>query len=56
MAKEINNIEELTVSLNEEFKQEEEENIEIVEKIQKYGKNILNNMMDEIKVYINNYK
>ena len=56
VAKEINNIEELTVSLNEEFKQEEEENIEIVEKIQKYGKNILNNMMDEIKVYINNYK
>jgi 3-deoxy-D-manno-octulosonic-acid transferase len=54
--KEVANTEELTSSLNKEFEQEKEKNVEIAEKIQNYGQNILNNMMSELKAYINNYK
>jgi 3-deoxy-D-manno-octulosonic-acid transferase len=54
--KEVANTEELTLSLNKEFEQEKEKNVEIAEKIQNYGQNILNNMMSELKAYINNYK
>jgi 3-deoxy-D-manno-octulosonic-acid transferase len=54
-ANKITNIEELTMSLDKEFARGEKKNEEIVEKIENYGKNILNNMLGEIKLYINNH-
>ena len=54
-ANKITNIEELTMSLDKEFEREKKKNEEIVEKIENYGKNILNNILGEIKRYINNH-
>ena len=52
IAKEINNFDELSVSLVEEFKKNEPKNQEIIEKIENYGENILNNVISELKKYI----
>ncbi len=52
ITKEINNIDELGLSLVEEFKGEKNKNGEIATKIQKYGQNILNNLVMELKKYI----
>ena len=54
VANQINNIEELTQSLVEEFNSEELDNSHIVKKINDYGLDILNNVIKEIKIYINN--
>jgi len=47
VTKEINNSNELSLSLVEEFKENKDKNKEIVEKIENYGQNILNNMILE---------
>jgi len=52
VAKKINNSEELSLSLVEELKDDKEKNPEIVEKIDNYGQNILNNVTMELKKYI----
>ena len=54
VTKEINNSDELSLSLVEEFKKDKEKNQEIAVKIEKYGQNILNNVIIELKKYINN--
>ena len=57
ITKEINSSNELSVSLVEEFKDNKPKNLEIAEKIENYGQNILNNVTLEIKkIYINNYR
>ena len=52
VAKEIKNFHELTLCLNEEFKKDEEKNERIATKIENYGENIFNNVVGEIKNYI----
>ena len=52
ITKEINSYSELSVSLVEEFKDDKARNLEIAEKIESYGQNILNNVAMEIKKYI----
>ena len=52
ITKEVNNSNELSVSLVEEFKDNKPKNLEIAEKIENYGQNILNNVTMEIKKYI----
>ena len=52
IAKEVNNSNELRVSLVEEFKINKPKNLEITKKIEVYGQNILNNVTMEIKKYI----
>ena len=52
ITKEINSYSELSVSLVEEFKNDKARNLEIAEKIESYGQNILNNVTMEIKKYI----
>ena len=52
ISKEINNSNELSLSLVEEFKDNKLKNPEISEKIETHGKNILNNVTMEIKKYI----
>jgi len=52
VAKKINNSEELSLSLVEELKDDKEKNPEIIEKIDNYGQNILNNVTMELKKYI----
>ena len=52
ITKEINSSNELSVSLVEEFKDNKPKNLEIAEKIENYGQNILNNVTLEIKKYI----
>ena len=52
ISKEINNSNELSLSLVEEFKDNKPKNLEITEKIETYGQNILNNVTQEIKKYI----
>ena len=52
ITKEINNFNELSLSLVEEFKDDKAKNQEIVKKIENYGQNILNNMIIELKKYI----
>jgi len=52
ISKEINSSSELSVSLVEEFKDNKPINLEIAEKIENYGQNILNNVTMEIKKYI----
>ena len=52
ITKEINSSNELSVSLVEEFKDNKPKNLEIAEKIENYGQNILNNVAMEIKKYI----
>jgi 3-deoxy-D-manno-octulosonic-acid transferase len=52
IAKEVNNSNELRVSLVEEFKINKPKNLEIAKKIEVDGQNILNNVTMEIKKYI----
>jgi 3-deoxy-D-manno-octulosonic-acid transferase len=52
ITKEINDHDELTMSLIEEFKEDKPKNQEIAEKIENYGQNILNNVIVELKKYI----
>jgi len=52
ITKEINNSEELSLSLVEEFKQNNDKNYQIAEKIENHGQNILNNVTMELKKYI----
>ena len=52
VTKEINSSNELSISLVEEFKNDKPKNIQIAEKIENYGQNILNNVTAEIKKYI----
>ena len=46
--------EELSQSLVEELKKNKEKNEDILKKIENYGLNTLNNVLKEIKIYINN--
>jgi len=55
ITKKINNTEELSLSLVEELKEDKPKNQEIADKIENYGENILNNVIIELKKYINNY-
>ena len=52
VTKEVNSSNELSLSLVEEFKDDKPKNLEISEKIENYGQNILNNVTLEIKKYI----
>ncbi len=52
ISSQINSAEELNQSLVEEFKLEKFNNDQIVEKIENYGKNILNKVTEELKKYI----
>ena len=52
ITKEINNSNELGLSLVEEFKEDKAKNHQIVAKIENYGQNILNNVIIELKKYI----
>ena len=52
IAKEVNNSNELKVSLVEEFKINKPKNFEIAKKIETYGQNVLDNVIMEIKKYI----
>ena len=52
ISKEVNNSNELSLSLVEEFKDNKPKNLEIAEKIESYGQNILNNVSMAIKKYI----
>ena len=48
----VNDSNELSTSLVEEFKEDKPKNQEIVAKIENYGQNILNNVIIELKKYI----
>ena len=50
--REINNSEELSISLVEEFKANRAKNKEIAPIIENYGQNIFNNVIIELKKYI----
>ena len=52
ITRKINNFDELSLSLVEEFKKDEPKNHEIAVKIEKYGQNIFNNVITELKKYI----
>jgi len=52
VTKEIKNLDELTHVLIEELKKDKAKNHEIIEKIENYGQNILNNVTKELKKYI----
>ena len=52
VTKMVNNSEELSLSLVEEFKENKEKNDEIAAKIQNYGQNIFNNVILQLKKYI----
>jgi len=52
ISKEVNNSNELSLSLVEEFKDNKPKNPEIAAKIETHGENILNNVTMEIKKYI----
>ena len=56
MTNKIQNHIELSRSLVEEFKNERSHNKEIIEKIEKFGENTFNNVLKEIKTYIDNQK
>ena len=49
----VSSPEELNQSLVEEFKEDKANNNQVIEKIDNYGLNILNNVIKEIKIYIN---
>ena len=53
VTKKIASCEELSQSLVEEFKNKTKNKVEIPEKIEIYGQNILNSVLNEIKIYIN---
>ena len=52
ITKKVNNSDELSLSLVEEFKEDKAKNDEIAVKIQNYGQNIFNNVIIELKKYI----
>jgi len=52
VTKKVNNSDELSLSLVEEFKEDKAKNDEISVKIQNYGQNIFNNVIMELKKYI----
>ena len=52
VTKEINDSSELSLALNEEFKEDKAKNQEIVAKVENYGQSILNNVTMELKKYI----
>jgi len=52
ITKEINNSDELGLSLVEELKEDKAKNDKIGEIIENYGQNILNNTVKELKKYI----
>jgi len=52
ITRKINNFDELSQLLVEEFKKDEPKNHEIAVKIEKYGQNIFNNVIIELKKYI----
>jgi len=54
VAKKVENPKELSEMIINELKAEKTNNYEIVEKIENYGTNTLNNVIREIKIYINN--
>ena len=54
VAKEVESPKELSAMLVDELRTEKTNNYEIVEKIENYGTNTLNNVLREIKIYINN--
>ena len=54
VAKEVKSPKELSTMLVDELRTEKTNNYEIVEKIENYGTNTLNNVLREIKIYINN--
>ena len=56
ITKKINNAEELSLSLVEEFKNNKAKNEEIALKIQNYGQSIFNNVIIELKKYIDVYR
>ncbi len=53
VAEQVSSPEELIQSLDEEFKEDKANNNQVIEKIDNYGLNILNNVIKEIKIYIN---
>ena len=52
VTREVNNSDELSLLLVEEFKEDKVKNDEIAAKIQNYGQNIFNNVIIELKKYI----
>ena len=54
VANKVENPKELSQMLVDELKTEKLNNYEIVKKIENYGTNTLNNVLREIKIYINN--
>ena len=54
VSKEVQNTKELSQSIVEELKVEKIYNYEIIKKIENYGTTTLNNVLKEIKTYINN--
>jgi len=54
IAKKIYNSNELEKSLIEDFQSNNDEDVNISKKIKEYGETILNNVIKEIKIYINN--
>ena len=54
VSKEVQNSKELSQLLVEELKKEKVNNSQIIEKIENYGTTTLNNVLKEIKIYINN--
>ena len=53
VANKITSPEELSQSIVEELKRNKEKNEDILKKIENYGLNTLNNVLREIKIYIN---
>ena len=54
ITRKINDANELNTSLVEEFEKNEDRDTKIKEKIDNYGQDILNNVIKELKKYINN--
>jgi 3-deoxy-D-manno-octulosonic-acid transferase len=52
VTKQVNNSNELSISLIEEFEENKGEKNNIKEEIDNYGQNILNNVIEELKKYI----
>ena len=52
VTKQVNNSNELSLSLIEEFEENKGEKSNIKEEIDNYGQNILNNVIEELKKYI----
>ena len=53
VSRKVNSPEELSQFIVEELKKDKEKNEEIIKKIENYGLNTLNNVLREIKIYIN---